>query len=168
MSKQAPIDPLPHIKVLAASVRLPDQPMATFRALDAAMDAVIGHTYITVLLYHAELREIERFYSSNLEAYPLAGRKDVPESDWTEKLLTRQECFIGYDENDMKKYFFDHQLIHSLGCDAILNVPVVYDGVTLGTINLVHEEGWYEEGDTEIALTLASIAVPAFLQIAGQ
>ena len=41
MSKQAPIDPLPHIKVLAASVRLPDQPMATFRALDAAMDAVI-------------------------------------------------------------------------------------------------------------------------------
>ena len=168
MSKQAPIDPLLHIKVLAASVRLPDQPMATFRALDAAMDAVIGHTYITVLLYHAELREIERFYSSNLEAYPLAGRKDVPESDWTEKLLTRQECFIGYDANDMKKYFFDHQLIHSLGCDAILNVPVVYDGVTLGTINLVHEEGWYEEGDTEIALTLASIAVPAFLQIAGQ
>ena len=43
MSKQAPIDPLPQIKVLAASVRLPDQPMATFRALDAAMDAVIGH-----------------------------------------------------------------------------------------------------------------------------
>ena len=32
MSKRAD-DPLPHINVLAASVRLPDQPMATFRAL---------------------------------------------------------------------------------------------------------------------------------------
>ena len=70
MSKQAPTDPLPHIKKLAAAVRLPDQPIATFRALDAAMDAVIGHTYITVLLYHVDLQEIERFYSSKLDAYP--------------------------------------------------------------------------------------------------
>ena len=115
--------------------------MATFRALDAAMDAVIGHTYITILLYHADLQEIERLYSSNLDAYPIAGRKDVPDSAWTEKLLIKQECYIGYDANDIKKYFFDHELIHSLGCDAILNVPVVYDSVTLGTVNLVHEEG---------------------------
>ena len=167
MSKQAPTDPLPHIKKLAAAVRLPDQPIATFRALDAAMDAVIGHTYITVLLYHVDLQEIERFYSSKLDAYPLSGRKDVPENEWTEKLLINQECFIGYNANDIKKYFFDYALIHSLGCDAILNVPVVYDGATIGTINLVHEEGWYEVGDTEIALTIASIAAPAFLQIAG-
>lgn len=168
MSKQPPIDPMPHIRALSAAVRLAGQPMTTFRALDAAMNAVIGHSYITVLLYHADLQEIERFYSSNLEAYPLAGRKDVPESAWTEKLLINQECYIGYDANDIKKYFFDHELIHSLGCDAILNVPVVYDGITLGTVNLVHEEGWYDEGDTEIALTLASIAAPAFLQIAGR
>ena len=167
MSKQAPTDPLPHIKKLAAAVRLPDQPIPTFRALDAAMDAVIGHTYITVLLYHVDLQEIERFYSSKLDAYPLSGRKDVPENEWTEKLLINQKCFIGYNANDIKKYFFDYELIHSLGCDAILNVPVVYDGVTIGTINLVHEEGWYEEGDTEIALTIASISAPAFLQIAG-
>jgi len=167
MSKQATTDPLPHIKKLAAAVRLPDQPIATFRALDAAMDAVIGHTYITVLLYHLDLQEIERFYSSKLDAYPLSGRKDVPENEWTEKLLINQECFIGYNANDIKKYFFDYELIHSLGCDAILNVPVVYDGITIGTINLVHEEGWYEEGDTEIALTIASISAPAFLQIAG-
>ena len=50
MSKQPKIDPLPHIYALGAALRLPDQPMATFQALDAAMDAVIGHIYITVLL----------------------------------------------------------------------------------------------------------------------
>lgn len=166
MSKQAPTNPLPHIKALAAAVRLPDQPMATFRALDAAMDAVIGHSYITILLYHADLQETERFYSSNLQAYPIAGRKDVQPTGWTEKLLINQECYIGYDAEDIKEFFFDYELIHSLGCDAILNVPVVYDGVTLGTINLVHEAGWYEESDTDIALTIASITTPAFLQIA--
>ena len=63
MSKQPAIDPLSHIHALGAALRLPDQPMATFRALDAAMDAVIGHTYITILLYHADLQEIERLYA---------------------------------------------------------------------------------------------------------
>ena len=168
MRKKTAIDPLPHIQALGAALRLPDQPMATFRALDAAMDAVIGHTYITILLYHADLQEIERLYSSNLDAYPIAGRKDVPDSAWTEKLLINQGCYIGYDANDIKRYFFDHELIHQLGCDAILNVPVVYDSVTLGTVNLVHEEGWYEESNTEIALTLAGIATPAFMQMAGR
>ena len=48
MSKKAPINPLPHIKALAASVRFPDRPMATFRALNAAMNAVIGHKLLTV------------------------------------------------------------------------------------------------------------------------
>ena len=52
-------------------------------------------------------------------------------------------------------------------CMMILNVPVVYDGVTLGTCNLMHEEGWYDEGDTEIAMTIANIAAPAYLQIKG-
>ena len=68
MSRQTSTNPLPHVHALTSAVRLPDQPMATFRALDAAMDAVIGHTYITVLLYHENLQEIERFYSSNLDA----------------------------------------------------------------------------------------------------
>lgn len=168
MSKQPKIDPLPHIIDLAAAVRAPGQPEATFRAMDAAMQAVIGHSYVTVLLYHADLQETERFYSSNPEAYPVAGRKDVRPTSWTETLLINQECYIGYDADDIKANFFDHELIHSLGCDAILNVPVVYDGVTLGTINLVHEAGWYDEGDIEIAKTLASITAPAYLQIAGK
>ena len=44
MSKQTATNPLPHIHAVTSAVRLPDQPMATFRALDAAMDAVLGHT----------------------------------------------------------------------------------------------------------------------------
>ena len=167
MSKQAPIDPLPHIKALAASVRLPDQPMATFRALDAAMNAVIGHKLLTVLIYHEALQETERFYSNNLDAYPIAGRKQVRPTSWTEQLLICQNCYIGYNADDIREFFLDYELIHSLGCDAILNVPVVWNGVTLGTCNLIHEEGWYDKGDTEMAMTVASIATPAYLHVSG-
>jgi len=167
MSKQAPTDPLPHIQAVSAALRQPDQPAATFRALDVAMKAVIGHKLLTVLLYHADLQETERFYSSNLEAYPIAGRKDVRPTAWTQRLLVDQQCYIGYNAADIREFFLDHELIHSLGCDAILNVPVVYNNETLGTVNILHEEGWYDESDTEIAMTIANIAASAYLQIRG-
>ena len=44
---------------------------------------------------------------------------------------------------------------------------VVYNSETLGTVNLLHEEGWYDKGDTELAMTIANIAAPAYLQMWG-
>ena len=167
MSKQAPTDPLPHLKSIAVAVRAPDQPKVTFQALDAAMKAVIGHKLLTVLIYHEALQETERFYSNNLDAYPIAGRKQVRPTSWTEQLLICQNCYIGYNADDIREFFLDYELIHSLGCDAILNVPVVWNGVTHGTCNLMHEEGWYDKGDTEMAMTIASIAAPAYLRVSG-
>ena len=86
---------------------------------------------------------------------------------WTQRLLIDQQCYIGYTAADIREFFLDHALIHSLGCDAILNVPVVYNGETLGSVNLLHEEGWYDESDTELATTFTNIAAPAYLQIRG-
>ena len=102
-----------------------------------------------------------------MDAYPIAGRKQVRPTSWTEQLLICQNCYIGYNADDIREFFLDYELIHSLGCDAILNVPVVWNGVTLGTCNLMHEEGWYDKGDTEIAMTIASIAAPAYLHVSG-
>ena len=167
MSKQLPVDPLPHFKSLAAAVRSEGQPEATFRALDVAMKGVIGHKIMTVLIYHEELQETERFYSSNLEAYPIAGRKQVRPTSWTEQLLIGQNCYIGNNAADIRRFFLDHELINSLGCDAILNVPVVWNGITLGTCNLMHEEDWYEESDAEIAMAIVSVAASAYLQVSG-
>ena len=167
MSKQTSTEPLTHIQVVSSALRQPDQPAATFRALDAAMKAVIGHKVLTVLLYHSDLQETERFYSSDLDSYPIAGRKDLRPTAWTKRLFTDQQCYIGYTAADIREFFLDHALIHSLGCDAILNVPVVYNSETLGTVNLLHEEGWYDKGDTELAMTIANIAAPSYLQIRG-
>jgi branched-chain amino acid transport system permease protein len=58
-----------------------------------------------------------------------------------------------------------HALIAMLGCGSVLNVPVAWDGRTPGTINLLHEEGWYDEGDRSIGLLFAALAVPAYLAL---
>jgi hypothetical protein len=54
-----------------------------------------------------------------------------------------------------------HKLFASLGCASVLNVPVVWDGRVLGTMNLLHEAEWYDDGDATLGLAFAALAVPA-------
>ncbi len=61
--------------------------------------------------------------------------------------------------------FFDNEIIFSLGCEAILNIPVAHKGMVLGTLNILHEAGWYSEDDIPTALVFAGLAVPAFIEL---
>ena len=165
MSRQARVDPLPHLEAVARAVREAGQPDQGFRALDRAMGAAIGHKLFTVLLHYPEARESERRYTNQPAAYPVGGRKPVTASAWTERLFVERRPYIGVSAEDIRAVFFDHQLILSLGCASVLNVPVVWDGRTLGTINLLHEAGWYDEGDVSVAQIFAALVTPALLEL---
>jgi hypothetical protein len=89
----------------------------------------------------------------------------VTASAWTERLFVERRPYIGRSVEDIRAVFFDHELILSLGCASVLNVPVVWDGRTLGTINLLHEAGWYDEGDVPVAQIFAALAAPALLEL---
>jgi hypothetical protein len=75
--------------------------------------------------------------------------------------------YLGRTAEDIRAVFFDHELIASLGCASVLNLPVVWDGRILGTLNLLHEAHWYDEGDVPVGLVFAALAVPAFLAVTG-
>lgn len=156
-------DPLPHLSAVAAASAGGGQPEATFRALDRSLAAAVGHTLFTVLLRHP--RESERFYTNQPAAYPVGGRKPIVASPWTEQLFGRREPYIGRSAADIRAVFFDHELIASLGCESVLNLPVAWDGRVLGTINLLHEAGWYDEADVPVGLAFAALAVPAYLSL---
>jgi hypothetical protein len=156
-------DPLPHLAAVAAAVARAGQPHETFAALDAALAAVLGHTLFTILAYHPSRGESERCYTNQPVAYPVGGRKPLPPNAWAERVLRDHRPYIGYTAEDIRAVFFDHALIASLGCDSVLNVPVVWNGQAIGTINLLHEARWYDEGDAGIAQAFAALAVPALL-----
>ena len=165
MSRRAPVDPLPHLEAVARAVAEAGQPEPVFRALDRAMGAVIGHKLFTVLLHYPHARESERRYTNQPGAYPVGGRKPVTASAWTARLFVERLPYIGKNALDIREVFFDHELILSLGCASVLNVPVAWDGRTLGTINLLHEAGWYDEGDVPVAQTFAALAAPTLLEL---
>jgi hypothetical protein len=157
------VDPAPHLAAVAAALARPGQPAPLWAALDAALGVVIGHKLFTVLRFHADSRESERCYTNQPVAYPVGGRKPFNESAWSRQVFGERRPYIGRTAEDIRTVFFDHALIASLGYDAVLNVPVAHDGRVLGTLNLLHEAGWYDDGDVAPAQLFAALAVPGYL-----
>ena len=160
-------DPVPHLEAVARAVAAPGQPETTFRALDVALNAVLGHKLCTILLHHETTRESARVYTSQPAAYPVGGRKALRDTPWGRQVIGERRAFIGRTAVDIVEHFPDHALIAALGCQAILNLPVVWNDRLLGTINLLHEERWYDVGDVPIGLAFAALAVPAYLVAAS-
>ncbi len=158
-------DPMPHLAAVTAAHRDTDQPGATFRAVDAGLAATTGHILFTILIHHPTLRQSERFYSNLPDAYPVGGRKPVTDSAWMQRVIGAGEPYIGRTRDDIKEAFFDYELIWSLGCESVLNLPVRWRGQTIGTLNLLHRAGWYKDEDVAVTRLFAQLALPAMLLI---
>ena len=165
MSHTGKVDPLPHLESAARALAASGQPAAAFAALDRAMDAAIGHKLFTVLRFHADSGESERVYTNQPESYPVGGRKALNPTFWAGHVIHKRNPYIGYTADDIRSVFFDHELIASLGCASVLNVPVVWDDRMLGTINLLHLADWYGEADLPVASIFAGLAVTPYLAI---
>lgn len=165
MSYVGSVDPLPSLEAAAKAMAEGGQPTATFAALDEAMGAAIGHKLFTVLRFHADSKESERVYTNQPDAYPVGGRKALNPTFWGNHVILGRKPYIGYDAEDIKSVFFDHELIASLGCASVINVPVVWNDEMLGTINLLHEAGWYGEGDVPLSTVFAGLAVTPYRAI---
>jgi hypothetical protein len=156
-------DPMPHLAAVLAAHRAAEQPRATFQAIDEALAACIGHRLFTILINHPSLREAERYYSNMPDAYPVGGRKPMVETPLMRQLMVDGVPYIGPTREDIARNFPDHELIFSLGCESVLNVPVFWDGQAVASMNLLHRSGWYDDADIPVARLFAHLALPAIL-----
>ena len=160
-------DATPHIANVTAALGIAGQPDAGFRAIDAALAATTGHILFTILVHHVALKQSERFYSNMPTEYPVGGRKPVTTSPWMQSVMFEGVPYIGRTKDDIKDVFYDYELIWSLGCESVLNMPVRWNGQTWGTLNLLHRAGWYTKVDIDNVRLFAELALPGILQIQG-
>lgn len=154
----ATIDPVP---LLAASVRA-GQPGPVFQAFEQASAAAVGHRLFTLLLVDGN--DVARLWSNRPGEYPVGGRKPMGPTAWGAQVLTERRPFFGPDRAAIRWAFFDHALIEGMGLGSCLSVPVVYDGVALGAMSLLHEEGFYREEQVGVLAAAAPLLIPGFLQ----
>ncbi|MDQ0585984.1 GAF domain-containing protein [Variovorax paradoxus] len=148
--------------VLAAQ-RADDPALALFQALDAGLARAPGHLLLTVLVYHRELGESQRAYSSRPLEYPIGGRKTLGQAPRMRHVLASGEPFIGRSRQDIVDNYADHATLLAMGCESIVNMPVRWGAQVLGTVNLLHARGRYAEADLPRIAAWAQLSAPAFL-----
>lgn len=151
---------------LARALAGDSQPQAGLRQLDAALARDLGHRLFTVLALDWTRGLSVRHYSSAPLAYPPGGAKPiVPGGEFHARVIEAGEPRFCADADAIRAAFPDHALILSLGCESAVNVPVRWNGRTLGSLNLLHEAGWYGEDMLPVLRVYGAMAVPLLQQI---
>jgi hypothetical protein len=148
---------------LAAALRAVGQPQAICRALEELTRETIGHRLFTVMRFDSKRSEVQRIHTNLPQAYPTGGRKQKKATAWADRVLGEMKVFRGTGPADIISAFDDHETILGLGLGSVLNIPVVLAGRCLGTMNLLHQAGWYRPEDERIGLLLAPFLIPALL-----
>lgn len=121
------------------------QPDRAYAALEKLVKDVVGVKLFTIMTSDTTDKLSERIYSNMADVYPVSGTKPYNETEWSEIALNRQETFVANTIEDIAKVFDDHELILSLGCESVINVPIIVDGEVIGTLNCLHERDYYTE-----------------------
>lgn len=152
---------------LAYALGRPGQPGHGLRVLDATAAELIGHNLFTVLVLDHAQGVNRRFYSSRPEEYPVGGYKPIDQtSEFYQQVVKTGEPRFCDDRDALVRAFPDHTLILSLGCQSAVNMPVRFDGRTLGSLNLLHPTpGRYRQYGRARLNVLAGLAIPLLQRI---
>ena len=142
---------------------LPGQPRPILEAAGEAFQAAVGHRLYTVTCMLAGGREVERIHSTMPEVYPVGGRKPVLPNAFNDRVRGEKKPFLAKTPAGFAPLFPDHATITGLGLGCVMNLPVVFDGEVLATVNLLDREGAYDESHVEPATAIARQLLPALL-----
>jgi GAF domain-containing protein len=132
-----------------------------WKALEDLAQSLVGHKLFTVMTVDMAAGLSRRAYSNQPAAYPVSGTKPIPDNRWFDIIHRQRQTFVANTIEDIATVFPDHQLIDSLGCGSVVNLPVVLEGELVATINLLHAAGHYTP--ERVATAEVQLAVPARL-----
>jgi len=116
---------------------------AAFAALQALTEATVGVKLFTFMTVDMANEVARRAYTSDPANYPTSGTKPIRYDSWFDIVHKRHEYFVANTIEDIAKVFPDYELINSLGCQSVVNMPVLLGGELVGTVNMLHETGYY-------------------------
>jgi len=156
------------LSALAEALRSPNQPLTICSALEKLSGETIGHRLFTIMRFDSDRSEVQRIHTSLPAVYPAGGRKQKKATAWADHVLADMKVFRGSEPADIVSAFDDHQTILGLGLGSVLNIPVVFNGRCVGTMNLLHQAGWYGPEDEPIGLLLGTFLIPVLFNSAPE
>jgi GAF domain-containing protein len=152
---------------LAIALAQAKAPADVYRAVEHLVARGPGAKLFTLLVLTKDGEAVQRVYSNNEQAYPLAGQKRMGPTPWGDLVLARAQTFLGHNADDIRWAFPDHELIASLGLASAINIPIVAMGRVLGTLNALDVAGHYSEIDVQFMQALSPVLAVPFLRELG-
>ena len=112
-------------------------------ALNTLAEATVPCRLFTVMTVDNKNQLARRAYSSDMKNYPVSGTKPIHRDRWFCIVHDEKRTFVANTISDIATVFPDFELIKSLGCGAVINLPVVLRGQLAATINLLDAEQAY-------------------------
>jgi hypothetical protein len=132
-----------------------------FAALQALTEQTVGVKLFTFMTVDMQAEVARRAYTSDPVNYPTSGTKPIRYDSWFDIVHKDRRYFVANTIADIAKVFPDYELIDSLGCQSVVNMPVVLGRELVGTVNMLDVEGHYTPERVELIKEI--IAVPAKL-----
>ena len=138
---------------------------AAMTVIEGVRQAMLGDGLLTVnkvcaLAASADEFKLQRLWSSNVQAYPVAGLKRKAVTPWSRQLLLRHEVFVGEGEGVLAAVFDDHARITALGLRGVVNVPLLIEGRCAATFNVLGCQAQWLPCDVTLIRLLAVLATP--------
>lgn len=148
--------------VMALAAEKPER--ETYKAVERLAKETCGWRLLTILKYDEKLGAVVRVSSSDEKSYAVGGSKPLDKISENQRIMDGGNVALAATKAEVKRLFFDHELIFSLGITAIMNVPIRHAGRRLGTLNFCGEEGMYGEREKQIGRVLAGLLAPALIK----
>lgn len=149
--------------VIEAVAEAMDQPKATFLTVDDLVQTTVGARLFTIMEIIQVRGVAFRSYTNMPNAYPATGEKPLRDDHWSKVVHANHQTFVANSIEEIAEVFTDYELIQSLGCESVLNLPIVIEGKLRGTLNLLDRAGHFTPERIKAAETLKPAGTIAIL-----
>jgi hypothetical protein len=146
-----------------AALAAPNQPAPICLALQTIIRDEVGARLFTLMTFDAQTGLSRRVHSSHPREYPPSGFKPLSVGLWSRTVMDERRTFVANSIEAIAEVFPDHELIRSLGCGSVVNLPVVFSGGVIGTANALDAPGHYTPERIERIARLAPFVTIALL-----
>jgi hypothetical protein len=148
---------------MLAALAEPGQPAPAFAALQRIAQRKVGARIFTVMVRDDDAKVQRRLHSSHPNEYPVSGFKPQTPGKWQDQVVGRREAFVANTIEEIAEVFPDHELIKSLGCESVINLPIIFDDAVIGSLNLLEAAGHYTPRRVAAAMELQPLGTAAML-----
>jgi hypothetical protein len=126
-----------------AALAASETPARVFTVLQALVQSEVGAVIFSCSTFDLAAGNSRRIHTNMPDVYPVSGLKEITPNAWTRIVLDGRKSFVANTLAEIRTVFPDHELIGSLGCGSVINMPVFLAGRFMGTVNVLHEPGYY-------------------------